>query len=124
MKRFILAVLLTITPLGGCAALQALQAGSGTISQAAPDTVASAKKALTAAHELHRGVADFLTIAATTNLCHATCASQAKKWLDQSETALVDADKLLALGDTPGVEAKITVATSLISEIQSQIGKN
>jgi hypothetical protein len=121
MKKFILAAFLITAPLGGCAALQA---GAGTISQVAPDTVAKAKKALTAAHDLHRGVADFLTVAATTNLCHATCASKAKLWLDQSETALVDADKLLALGDAPGVEIKIALATSLIGQIQSQIGHN
>jgi hypothetical protein len=86
--------------------------------------VATAKRALTAAHDLHRGVADFLLVAANTNLCHSACAVQAKKWLDQSETALVDADKLLTLGDTPGVEAKIAGATSLIGQIQSQFGKN
>ncbi len=119
MKALALAVLLTTVPISGCAALQA---ANGTVSQVAPDAVATAKKALTAAHDLHRGVADFLTVAATTNLCHAACASQAKKWLDQSEVALVDADKLLALGDTAGVEAKITIATSLIGQIQSQIG--
>lgn len=112
-------------PLPACAQLQTLgQAANGTVTQVAPDTVASVKRALTAAHDLHRGIADFLTIAATTNLCHATCASQAKKWLDQSETALTDADKLLTLGDTPGVEAKISLATSLIGEIQGQFGKN
>lgn len=107
--------------LSGCTALQAL---NGTTSQVAPDSVATAKKALTAAHDLHRGVADFLTVAATTNLCHAACAVQAKKWLDQSETALVDADKLLVLGDAPGVEAKVALATSLIGEIQTQLGQN
>lgn len=123
MKRFVLAVALSIG-LSGCAALQAIQAGSGTISQAAPDTVATAKRLLTAAHDAHRGVADFLTIAATTNLCHAKCASDARKLLDQSETVLVDADGLLKLGDTPGVEAKIAQATSLIGKIQSQIGNN
>ncbi len=120
MKALIVALLLTTVPISGCAALQA---ASGTVSQVAPDAVATAKKALTAAHQLHRGVADFLTVAATTNLCHATCAVQAKKWLDQSEVALVDADKLLALGDTPGVEAKITIASALISQIQAQIGR-
>lgn len=118
-----LIALLILTPVSACAQLQKLgTAASGTVTQVAPDTVASVKRALTAAHDLHRGIADFLTIAATTNLCHATCASQAQKWLDQSETALTDADKLLALGDTPGVEAKITLATSLIGQIESQIG--
>jgi hypothetical protein len=120
MKRVII-VFTAALALSGCTALQAL---NGTASQVAPDSVATAKKALTAAHDLHRGVADFLTVAATTNLCHAACAVQAKKWLDDSETALTDADKLLVLGDAPGVEAKVALATSLVGEIQSQIGKN
>lgn len=120
MKRALIAFAL-MAALSGCTALQAV---NGTASQAAPDSVATAKKALTAAHDLHRGVADFLTVAATTNLCHAACAVQAKKWLDQSEAALVDGDKLLVLGDTPGAEAKVALATSLVGEIQTQIGQN
>lgn len=125
MRFASIGLILSLSIFPACAQLQTIgAAANGTVSQVAPDTVASVKKALTAAHDVHRGVADFLTVAATTNLCHASCAVQAKKWLDQSETALVDADKLLALGDTPGVEAKIAIATSLIGQIQSQIGKN
>lgn len=127
MRRsaIILSAFIALTPVSACAQLQKLgTAANGTVTQVAPDTVASVKRALTAAHDVHRAMADFLVLAATTNLCHATCASQAKKWLDQSETALTDADKLLALGDTPGVEAKISLATSLIGQIQKQIGHN
>lgn len=120
MKHFLIASF-AVLALSGCSVLDAV---NGTASQVAPDSVATAKKALTAAHDLHRGVADFLTVAATTNLCHAACAVQAKKWLDQSETALVDADKLLVLGDANGVEAKVALATSLVGEIQTQIGTN
>ena len=87
-----------------------------------PDTINNAKKALTAAHQLHRATADFLVIAATTNLCHAACASQAKTYLDQSETALVAADKLVAVNDAVGIEAKITSATAAIASIQNLVG--
>lgn len=126
MKRLIFAAFLIAVPLvGACSTLEKLGiAANGTVSDVAPDSVATAKRLLTAAHDTHRGIADFLTVAASTSLCHATCASKAKLWLDQSETALVDADKLLVLGDTPGVEAKVAVATSLIGQIQSQIGNN
>lgn len=125
MKRTFLApLILSLFLLPGCSSLQALGAAStGTISSVAPDTVNTAKKALTAAHDLHRVTADFLTVAATSNLCHAACASTAKVWLDQSEAALVTGDKLILLGDAPGVEAKIAAATGLISQVQSLIGK-
>ena len=120
MKRFLITGF-AVLALSGCSVLSAV---NGTASQVAPDSVASAKKALTAAHDLHRGVADFANVAATTNLCHAACAVQVRKLLDDSETVLVDGDKLVALGDVPGAEAKAKLASSLIGEIQSQIGKN
>lgn len=87
-----------------------------------PDTINNAKKALTAAHQLHRATADFLVIAATTNLCHASCASTAKGYLDQSETALVAADQLAAAGDAAGIEAKVASATAAIGTIQKLMG--
>ena len=122
--RFIAPLVAALFLLPGCSTLGALGAAStGTIASVAPDTVNQAKKALTAAHDLHRGPADFLVIAAQTNLCHATCASTAKTYLDQSEAYLVAADKLVALGDAPGIEAKIASATSLISAVQNLIGK-
>ncbi len=88
-----------------------------------PDQVNTAKKALTAAHEVHRATADFLIIAAQSNLCKSTCASQAKVYLDQSEAALVAADQAVKLGDAQGVEAKIAAATALIGQVQSLVGK-
>lgn len=110
--------------LSGCSALGALGAAStGTISSVAPQEVNAAKKALIAAHDLHKATADFLTIAAQTNLCHATCASKAKGLLDASEAYLVAGDKLVAVGDAPGIEAKITAATALVSQVQSIVGK-
>ena len=120
--RFIAPVVASLFLLPACTVLGA--ATTGTIAQAAPDTVNAAKKALTAAHDLHRVTADFLTVAATTNLCHATCATKAKTYLDQSEAYLVAADKLVALGDAPGIEAKVTAATNLIAQIHAIIGKN
>lgn len=122
--RFAAPVILALFLLSGCSALSAVGAAStGTIASVAPDAVNTAKKALTAAHDLHRATADFLTIAAQTNLCHAACASTAKTLLDQSEAYLVAADGAVALGDAPGIEAKITSATALISQVQALIGK-
>lgn len=119
--RLIAPVLAGLFLLPGCSTLGA--ATTGTIASVAPDSVNTAKKALTAAHDLHRVTADFLVVAATSNLCHAACASTAKTYLDQSEAYLVAADKLVALGDAAGIEAKISAATGLISQVQSLIGK-
>lgn len=126
MKLVSALILSTALFVGGCEGLQTVsQAATGTISSVAPDAVNTAKKSLTAAHDLHKATADFLTIAATSNLCHATCASTAKQYLDQSEAYLVAGDKLVALGDAPGIEAKVSAATSLISQVQSLVsGKN
>ena len=125
MKRTTLAIpIFALIMLSGCSAVESVGAATtGTISSVAPDTVNTAKKALTAAHDLHKSTAVFLTIAAQSNLCHATCASTAKIYLDQSEDYLVAADKLVVLGDAPGIEAKIKAATALISQVQSIVGK-
>lgn len=125
MKLRYAALLPVLLIVNNCSSVQALGAATtGTISSVAPEAVNDAKRALTAAHALHKTTADFLTIAATTNLCHATCASTAKNLLDQSEAYLVAADKLVALGDAPGIEAKITAATALIAQAQALTGKN
>lgn len=122
--RFAAALITSLFLLSGCSSLGALGAVStGTLASVVPDTVNTAKRALIAAHDLHRVTADFLTIAATSNLCHASCATQAKLYLDQSEAYLVAADKLVALGDAPGIEAKISAATALVAQCQSLIGK-
>lgn len=111
---------LAIFTLSGCSALQAL---NGTVTAVAPTAMMAAKKALIAGHSLHEAAADALTAAATSNLCISTCAIQSKAYLDQSETYLLAADNLVALGDAPGIEAKISGATALISQVQSLIGK-
>lgn len=122
--RHAAAIVLSLFFLPACTQLDTvLGATSGSIASVAPDTVNAAKQALTAAHQLHKVTADFLTIAATTNLCHAVCASTAKTFLDQSEAALVAADTAIKLGDAVGVEAKISVATTLISQTQALFGK-
>jgi hypothetical protein len=124
MRHITAALILSLLFLPACTGLNTvLGATSGSVASVAPDTVNTAKKALTATHELHRATADFLTIAATTNLCHATCASQAKAYLDQSEAALVAADTAIKLGDAVGVEAKIATATTLIGQVQALVGK-
>ncbi len=121
--RVAFAVAFSLFFASGCQGLTTvLGATSGSISSVAPDAVNTAKKALTAAHELHRGAAVFLQIAAESNLCHATCASQAKVYLDQSEAALAAGDTAIQLGDAVGVEAKIAAATALISQAESLVG--
>lgn len=119
------AIFPAILLLTSCSSLEAVgSAAAGTISSVAPDAMNAAKKALTASHALHEAAADALTAAANSGLCVKTCASTSKTYLDQSEAYLVAADKLVALGDAPGIEAKISSATSLISQVQSLIGKS
>jgi hypothetical protein len=125
MKRIAAVLALSLFVLPACSSLGAVgTATTGTISQTAPDTINTAKRVLTAAHEAHRTVADFLVIAATSNLCHATCAATAKIYLDQSYAALQAADAAAALSDAPGVEAKIATATDLIAKVNALVGKN
>jgi len=94
------------------------------ISAAAPEVMNKAKQALTAAHNIHKSTAVFLTIAADSNLCTGTCASQAKIYLNQSYEALLVADRMVTLGDAPGINAKIIAATALIASAQALVGKN
>lgn len=124
MRPATAAIITALFLLPACTQLEAMRAAtSGTISSVAPDSVNTAKRLLTAAHEAHRVTADFLADAANSNLCHRTCAVTAKKYLDQSEAALKAADTAIALGDAPGVEAKIATATALISQINGLMGK-
>lgn len=118
------ALALSFSP--GCSALDqmgAVAGPTGTISSVAPEAMNTAKKALTAAHNLHKSAAVFLTIAAETNLCHATCAVKAKDLLFTSHEYLIAADKLVVLGDAPGIKAKITAATALIAQAQSLVSQ-
>ena len=116
MKALLLATLLLVPSCGpvGTAAV-------GTVSQVAPDAMAAAKKALIAAHGLHEATADSLAAAANANICKGACATQAKDYLDKSEAALKAADSAVALGDAPGINAKIAGATALISQVNSLI---
>ncbi len=123
-RTFLAPFALSLFLLSGCSGLGTIaEVAGGTISSVAPDTINIAKQALTAAHDAHASTARLLTIAAQTNLCHAACAATAKVWLDQSEAALVAGDKLIALGDAPGIEAKITSASALLASVQALIGK-
>lgn len=126
MKRIAPAFCLTVL-LTGCAQFQALTtigtAANGTVTQVAPQAMLAAKKALIAAHGMHEAAADALIAIASTDLCKGACAIQAKGYLDQSEALLTAADGLAALGDAPGIEAKISGATALISQVQSIVGK-
>lgn len=115
-----LALFPAILLLTGCTGLNTVaQAATGSVASVAPQAMQTAEKALIASHALHEAAADALTIAAKSGACHAACASQAKTFLDTSEAYLVAADKLVALGDAPGIEAKIAGATALISQVQS-----
>ncbi len=120
MKSHIVLGFILVLSLSGC---NAIQATSGTVTDVAPQAMLAAKKSLIAAHSLHEAAADALTVAATTDLCKATCAVQAKAYLDQSESYLVAADALVKLGDAPGISAKISGATALISQVQALTGK-
>lgn len=123
MKRHLALAFAAVLALSACSGLQTVGAAtSGTIASVAPAAVNQAKKALTAAHDVHASTARLLTIAANSNLCHAVCASTAQKYLDQSEDYLVAADKLVALGDAPGINAKIGAAQALIGQVNSLIG--
>jgi len=93
------------------------------ISAAAPEVMNKAKQALTAAHNIHKSTAVFLQIAAESDLCTGKCAETAKIYLVTSHEALIAADKLVALGDAPGINAKITAASALISQAQALVGK-
>ncbi len=108
--------------LPACAQLQAVGAGNAPISSVAPAEFNKAKQALTSAHLVHKAVADFLVIAATSNLCHSVCASQAKTLLDQSAAILAAADAAVATGDAASIEAKISAATALIGRINGLVG--
>ncbi len=119
-----LIILLAFSPVAACAQLQGTgTAATGTVTQVAPKAMLAAKKALIAAHALHEAAADALIAAANSNICKSTCASDAKRYLDQSATYLKSADDLVALGDAEGIEAKISGATALLSQIQGLMGK-
>lgn len=120
MKPIYAPLILAILALPACAPLQAL---SAPVAAMAPDTMDVAKKTLTAAHDAHASTARLLTIAAQTQLCTKTCAATAKGYLDRSEAYLVAADKLVALGDAPGIEDKIGAATALLAQVQGLVGK-
>lgn len=120
-----LAFSLTLAP--GCssiAQINAVAGPTGTIASVAPEVMNKAKQALTAAHNIHKSTAVFLTIAADSNLCTGKCASQAKIYLVTSHEALIAADRLVALGDAPGINAKIVAATALLASAQALVGKN
>lgn len=116
-------VLIALLALPACAQVQAVGAGNAPISSVAPAEFAKAKQALTSAHLVHKTVADFLVIAANTDLCKAACAVQAKTLLDQSEAILVAADAAVATGDAKSIEDKIAAATGLVGQIQMLVGK-
>ncbi len=115
-----LSLLLLTAPLGSCANGQ-LQP-SAPISSVAPAEFNKAKQALIAAHLVHKTTADFLTIAAETNLCKGTCAVEARKLLLQSAAVLSAADAAVATGDAKSIEDKIAQATNLIGQINAVVG--
>lgn len=114
-------VLIALLTLPACNNLTA--ATTGSVATVAPQAVLTAKKALLAAHGLHEATAEALTVAANSNLCHAQCAIDAKRYLDQSAAYLSAADNLVALGDVAGVEGKIAGATALISQVNGLLAK-
>jgi hypothetical protein len=124
MKRALLAFTICLPLLGGCEGVQAIGAGNAPISSVAPAEFNKIKQALTAAHLVHKTTADFLVIAADSNLCKSTCALKAKELLNQSAAILAAADAAVVTGDARSIEAKIAAATALVGQIQSLIGSN
>lgn len=125
MKTRILLALCFAASLGGCSTLQALDsAANGTASDVAPQAMITAKKALIATHGLHEAAADVAVAAANGGFCVGTCASKAKDAIDKSEAILLAADKLVALGDARGINAKVGDAAALIAQVQTLAGKN
>lgn len=127
MNRKIIALALCLSisgpMLGGCSFLgKVVTASTGTVSDVAPDTMLAAKKGLIAAHDTHEAAALALTLAANSGVVHGANAVTAKKWLDDSEAYLSAADDLVALGDAPGIEAKISAANTLSAKVQGLIG--
>lgn len=124
MKRTFLALTVCLPLLGGCDSVQAVGAGTASISSVAPAEFNKVKQALTSAHMVHKTMADFLVIAANTDLCKGTCAVQAKDLLNQSAAILAAADAAVVTGDAKTVTDKIAAATALIGTIQTMIGKH
>ncbi len=121
MRRsaIVLSAFLALSPVTACAQFNP----TAPISSVAPAEFNKAKQALASAHLVHKTIADFLVIAATTDLCKGACASQAKTLLDQSEAILRAADAAVAAGDAASIEAKIASATALMGQLQALIGK-
>jgi len=116
----VLTAFLAFTPVTACAQLDP----AAPISSTAPAEFNQAKKALTAAHLVHKTTADFLVIAANSDLCKGQCAVQAKTLLDQSYAILLAADAAIATGDAKAINDKIAAATALVGKIQSLIGRS
>lgn len=115
----VLTAFLAFTPVTACAQLDP----AAPISSTAPAEFNQAKKALTAAHLVHKTTADFLVIAANSDLCKGQCAVQAKTLLDQSYAILLAADAAIVTGDAKTINDKIAAATALVGQLQSLIGR-
>lgn len=125
MRLRIIAAPILVLSLAGCGTFNTVSAATtGTLASIAPDAVLTAKKALIAAHEVHKASADLLVLAAQSSLCKSQCAVTAKGLLDQSEAILVAGDALAKLGDAPGVNAKIAAASELTGRVNSMLGRN
>lgn len=114
-----LSLFLALTPVSACAQLNP----SAPISSTAPAEFNQAKKALTAAHLIHKTTADFLVIAANSDLCKGQCAVQAKTLLDQSYAILLAADAAIVTGDARTINDKIAAASALVGQINALIGR-
>lgn len=122
-----------LTLLGACSTitdgLTAIGIGGGTsaAASAAPAAVTAtiqvAEKALTSIHLVHKAAADFATIAAKNGWVHGQDALTVKGYLDQSETYLEAGDAALAVGNAPGVMAKISAAQDLLAKVHAITGQ-
>lgn len=121
MKK-ILALVLIVPLLGGCANLgAAFSVATGSVATVAPVTTADAEKALTVAHLALNAVAENILTATHSGVLHGTNASTVKVWYDKADDALKAADQADRLANAEGVMAKVNEAETLITQIQTLV---
>lgn len=123
----ILAIALAVaigTGSGGCSSLgPAFGVLTGSVATQAPATTADAEKALTVTHLALNTVAENILTATKNGTLHGTLATQVKGWYDAADDGLKAADQLDVIANAPGVMAKVDSVTTLITQIQSIVGK-
>lgn len=124
MRKALFAIAVCIPLLGGCTSfVPALGVLTGSVSTQAPATTADAEKALTIAHLALNTVAENILDAIKKGTLHGTNAATVRVWYDSADDGLRAADQLDVVANAPGVLAKVDSVTTLITQIQSIVGK-